>query len=232
MTATNQNGRRRWRLQISTVMLVVIIVALTLKLLTDHLRHITEMRSAELRAAAALTQAEAARAMAEANAAIASEDLQVSISQAKAQGRDPQQNRQGGAPVARNESFTGLLIPARIALVKANMAGRVVKVHVQKGDRVRAGDLLADLNNTVASAELEVARAKFKSAQSRHLAAATVAKEAVDESDAKIKLNLATADLHAAEAECGAAQHRLADTKIRAIRRIDLAGFHRDQREG
>jgi len=118
--------------------------------------------------------------------------------------------------VVERESYPGYLIPNRVARVKANTAGRIDKVHIQKGDHVRAGDLLVELDDRVSRAQLESARAKLKAAGSKHRATAVAAKAEVDPEDFKIKLRIAEAEVHAAEAAFSSAEHRLADTKVRA----------------
>ena len=108
------------------------------------------------------------------------------------------------------------LVPIRSATIKANTVGRVVKIYVKRGDRVTAGEPLVDLDDRITKAELEFARARLGSAETRYRYLLSVPKSKSDASDIKIKQGLAEASLRGAESEFRAAEHRHADTKIKA----------------
>jgi RND family efflux transporter MFP subunit len=109
---------------------------------------------------------------------------------------------------------TLLILVAVLGLGFKLFTERVNKL--KKGDRVRAGDLLAEFVDGVAKAQLEVAQTELNWADFRRRTRAKTTGSETGVSDAKFKLDLANAGVDAAKAECAAAEHQLADTKIRA----------------
>jgi RND family efflux transporter MFP subunit len=103
----------------------------------------------------------------------------------------------------------GVLQPARLARVGGGLSGTVVKVLVQEGDQVRAGDLLAQLDDTRAKGEFEVARADLELAQARLQGAAAAAAGA-----GKEQIAVAQAEVRRAQAVLMLAEHKLAQTRI------------------
>lgn len=67
--------------------------------------------------------------------------------------------------MARSVVVTGAVEPVRTIGVNSLLAGTVLAVHVQEGDRVRTGQLLAELDAREVRAQLERARAVLASAQ-------------------------------------------------------------------
>jgi RND family efflux transporter MFP subunit len=76
-----------------------------------------------------------------------------------------------GAPAARGEAAAGSLVASgyvvarRQATVAAEVTGRLLEVRVEEGQHVRAGQVLAVLEPTLAQAELQSARARAAVAQ-------------------------------------------------------------------
>jgi len=78
-------------------------------------------------------------------------------------------------PASAGQSFPGVLMPGRTALMKAKYDDRVARVPVRVGSRVRKGQLLIQLNDDEAAAErdraaalLERAKAQFVRAEKLH----------------------------------------------------------------
>lgn len=74
-------------------------------------------------------------------------------------------------PVAAPESgasildATGYVVARRQATVSAETTGKVIDVRIEEGDRVRAGQVLAVLDDAVPRAELALAQSRLQSAQ-------------------------------------------------------------------
>lgn len=79
-------------------------------------------------------------------------------------------------PMAREILLTGSIKPIKDASIAANFAERVLAVQVREGDRVRAGQVLVELDPTSTRARLQQALAAFQAAQSQ-LASAEAAYE-------------------------------------------------------
>jgi RND family efflux transporter MFP subunit len=67
--------------------------------------------------------------------------------------------------IARTINVTGPVEPIRTVAVSARTAGTLVAVLVEEGDRVRAGQLLAELDTREVSAQLEHAKAVLANAE-------------------------------------------------------------------
>src|SRR5271165_2120114 len=68
-------------------------------------------------------------------------------------------------------SASGEIKPKTYANIGANAFGRIVKLHVKEGDRVRKGQLLAQLENVQSSADVNATRASVQAAQTDAVAA-------------------------------------------------------------
>ena len=111
----------------------------------------------------------------------------------------------------------GSLSPARLVNVESSIPGRVAKVHVEVGDRVRAGDVLAELEDGRYRSEVALARAEVELARARHReVSAAVAAGEEGRSPSKERLAVAEAEVKRAEAVLAVAEHKLDETVIRA----------------
>lgn len=84
----------------------------------------------------------------------------------------------GGGPVAvevaavergaitRSVAVSGVVEPLRLVGVNSQLSGAVLELHVEEGDAVRAGDLLARLDGRELEAQLAAAEAAFQVAES------------------------------------------------------------------
>ncbi len=85
-------------------------------------------------------------------------------------------------------SASGEIKPKTYANIGANAMGRIIKLHVKEGDRVRKGQLLAQLENVQSLADVNAMRASVEAAQTDAVA-----------SDAALKTSLA--DLNRAKSD-------------------------------
>lgn len=69
------------------------------------------------------------------------------------------------ATIGRSTTVAGQLEPLRAVAVNAQLAGPLVRVQVEEGDRVRAGDLLAELDSRELAAQVRSAEATLRFAQ-------------------------------------------------------------------
>ncbi len=124
----------------------------------------------------------------------------------------------------RSLTLPGSLVASRLAMINARATGYVRRWRVDMGDRVRAGDVLADLDTPELDQQLQQARATLKQQQAaleqavanRDFAKITasrqdvlvrqglVAKQDADQADAQFKVG--EANVHAGEANVAAAQ--------------------------
>jgi RND family efflux transporter MFP subunit len=129
-----------------------------------------------------------------------------------------------GTPIL---TASGYLVARRKAVVSAKIQGRLSKLNVEEGSRVRAGDVIARLESTDYEAQVQRARAAVEHAQadlqeyqrqlhiSEKLTAAKVSsQDALDA--ARSRVNLAHAALSQAKADEGYAAAQLQNTYIRA----------------
>ncbi len=85
-------------------------------------------------------------------------------------------------------SASGEIKPKVYANIGANAFGKIIKLYVKEGDRVKKGQLLAQLENVQSSADLAGARASLEAAQT-------------DSQAAEAGLNTAVADLSRAKSD-------------------------------
>jgi RND family efflux transporter MFP subunit len=124
-------------------------------------------------------------------------------------------------------AFTGTLLAVNRADLKAEESGRVTRVTVQEGDRVRAGAVLCaqeeeDLLLSVQAAEAQLAQAQVQADQAGRdneraqnlLAKRSVTKQAAQQ--AETAFNAALASVHAAESALGLARSHLRKSRITA----------------
>ncbi|MGA8890385.1 MAG: biotin/lipoyl-binding protein, partial [Anaeromyxobacteraceae bacterium] len=87
-----------------------------------------------------------------------------------------------------------VLAPARIQIGSV-VVGRVTRVAVEKGDRVKAGDLLVQLEDAEARASLSQARSAVAQATARLEQVEVVSAKVTDEALRQAELRLSQADL-------------------------------------
>ena len=124
----------------------------------------------------------------------------------------------------RSLRLPGSLVASQVAMINARATGYVSRWRVDIGDRVRAGDVLADLDTPELDQQLQQARANLKQQQAaleqavanRDFAKVSasrqdvlvgqglVAKQDADQADAQFKVG--EANVHAGEANVAAAQ--------------------------
>jgi len=85
-------------------------------------------------------------------------------------------------------SASGEIKPKTYVNIGANAFGKITKLHVKEGDRVKKGQLLAQLENVQSSADVNATRASVQAAQTDAVAA-----------DAALKTSLA--DLNRAKSD-------------------------------
>jgi RND family efflux transporter MFP subunit len=138
----------------------------------------------------------------------------------------------GGGPAVLNAS--GYVTARRRATVSSKMTGKVVEMHVEEGMAVKAGQVLARLDDTTLRRYLELAEAEL--AASRRTAAETEvrlkeARQTLDRARALVRDGISgQADLDKAEAEVDALKARLELTREQvtvaerqvAVRQTDL----------
>jgi RND family efflux transporter MFP subunit len=128
------------------------------------------------------------------------------------------------APGGRSLTLPGSLVAERQALVNARATGYVRSFRVDIGDRVRAGDVLAELDTPELDQQLEQARATLKQKQgaleqaiaNRDYARVTAGRQDAlfaqalvskqDDDQANAQLKVGEANVHAALADIDAAQ--------------------------
>src|SRR5712691_9756490 len=85
-------------------------------------------------------------------------------------------------------SASGEIKPKTYVNIGANAFGKITKLYVREGDRVKRGQMLAQLENVQSTADVHATRASVESAQTDSLAAAAA-------------VNTAAADLDRAKAD-------------------------------
>ncbi|MFA7440545.1 MAG: efflux RND transporter periplasmic adaptor subunit [Sphingomonadaceae bacterium] len=133
--------------------------------------------------------------------------------------REPESPQFVTAPVVRGDVektvvATGMLEPVEMVSVGAQASGRVEKLHVALGDRVEAGELIAEIDSQTQSNALATARAQLANAEAQRAgqAAALARAEAAFRRQQMMIAGEATshADYEAAEAELKAARANVA----------------------
>ncbi len=127
------------------------------------------------------------------------------------------------APVATpgeaQKGWIGVLLPLESVDVAAQTAGRLERVTVRPGDRVRGGDLLARVDTSLAEQDLRRAEAALRVAQAELTRARTRAEQERSRFERRARasdvlsreeVDAAELDARAAEAEAAAAEARVA----------------------
>src|SRR5438093_9487123 len=91
-------------------------------------------------------------------------------------------------------SASGEIKPKTYVNIGANAFGKITKLYVKEGDRVRSGQLLAQLENVQSSADVSATRASLQAARTDAVAA-------------EAALNTALADLNRAKSDYEREQH-------------------------
>jgi RND family efflux transporter MFP subunit len=99
---------------------------------------------------------------------------------------------------------TGYVIAQSVAKVGANVVGRVTKVTVREGSRVKAGDLLFEIDRVNQNAAISSARARTVAARARARAAKAAVTEANQQWERQKKLLKSGAGLAATAEDLGA----------------------------
>ena len=127
------------------------------------------------------------------------------------------------------EALTGNLVPAKALQVGFEVGGRLAKVRVQKGDAVKAGQVLGELDPEIADAQVAAASAAVLAAQAQADNAADVAtrmeKLKVSGSASEMQNQGATSSAAAAKAQLEAAKAQLAQAKAARARHELRAPF-------
>jgi HlyD family secretion protein len=103
---------------------------------------------------------------------------------------------------------TGYVVPQRISRVGAKIPGTLAKVHVQQGDVVKAGQLIAELERADVEAALKTARSRVALARAQAL----TAKAALGDARRKAKRERGLASQGVAAAETADDLEALADS--------------------
>ena len=80
-------------------------------------------------------------------------------------------------------SASGEIKPKTYVNIGANAFGKIVKLYVKEGDRVKKGQMLAQLENVQSSADVDATRASLQSAETDALAAEAALNTAVADSN-------------------------------------------------
>ncbi len=81
--------------------------------------------------------------------------------------------------IASIVSASGEIKPKTYVNIGANAFGKIVKLHVREGDRVKRGQLLAQLENVQSSADVNAMRASLQAAETDAIAADAATKTAI-----------------------------------------------------
>ena len=68
-------------------------------------------------------------------------------------------------------SASGEIKPKTYVNIGANAFGKIVKLHVKEGDRVKKGDVLAQLENVQSTADVNANKASLQAAETDYIAA-------------------------------------------------------------
>ena len=133
----------------------------------------------------------------------------------------------GARELGRVVSVSGSINPVVSATVKSKLAAEVAQIHVQEGESVRAGQLLATLDTADIRARLDAQQAAVAEAQAKLdlalknqannrqlLSQAFISQNAYD--TAQNGVDVAQASVAAAKAQADIARRALADTQVRA----------------
>ena len=127
------------------------------------------------------------------------------------------------------EALTGNLVPAKALQVGFEVGGRLLKVRVQKGDTVKAGQVLGELDPEISDAQVAAASAAVLAAQAQAESAADVAarteKLRSSGSASEMQNQGASSGAAAAKAQLEAAKAQLAQAKAARARHELRAPF-------
>lgn len=115
---------------------------------------------------------------------------------------------------------SGFVVARQQATVSADTTGRLTAVHVAEGDKVRAGDVLAEIDPSIAGVQADVARADVDAAHGR--AAVTRARVA----DARQKLarfRELAAGQYVSQADVDAAENQVSILEAQLASELDAA---------
>jgi len=129
--------------------------------------------------------------------------------------------------LAHTLRLSGSLAPLRHAIVKSRSSGTILEIRVQEGDHVRAGALLARIDQRNLQAELDARTAALRKAQADLVLATKnrdnsvtllkqklISQNAFDQTEATYAASVANEE--AAQAQVRLSQIALSDTEIRA----------------
>jgi len=114
---------------------------------------------------------------------------------------------------ARNIELQGQLEPRRRLTLRAKTSGTVDRIIVLKGQRMRAGELLLELDIAERRTELTEARANVTKAVSEQEASASLRRQGLQ---SKLQLEQTQAQLEAARAQLARVELEIKHTRIRA----------------
>ncbi len=115
------------------------------------------------------------------------------------------------SPTDREVVLQGQLDPWRQVDVRSKVSGTVVRIAVEKGDRVEEGSLLVELDPGSLETDLLEARARLKSAASEEQAAASLQSQGLQ---GQVQLEQLRAQLETARAQLARARRAKRDTRI------------------
>src|ERR1051326_3493285 len=110
--------------------------------------------------------------------------------------------------ISSQVTASGQIKPKTLVNVGANAMGRIVRLFVKEGDKVKKGQILAQLENVQAAADVEMTRATLASSQTD----AVAAEAALNTAQAQLKSS--TADLGRAKLDYDRAQNLYKDALI------------------
>lgn len=109
--------------------------------------------------------------------------------------------------MARSVSAVGTLRSENSVMLRPEISGRIVEINFAEGGKVKKGDTLFRLDDSVVKAQLQQAQASLSLAQSRHRRAQElsregfISKQARDEAASELQVQQAAVALHQAQLE-------------------------------
>ncbi|GAA3548015.1 efflux RND transporter periplasmic adaptor subunit [Zobellella aerophila] len=142
---------------------------------------------------------------------------------------DDRQQEVVSVPVQKGElvdqvTATGILQPSGYVDVGAQVSGQLTVIHVEVGDRVRQGELLAEIDPTIYLAQVDASRAQLRNQQAQlkdrqaQLVLARIqhrrqASLMAENATSRENLQTAEAGLHSAEAQVDALKAQISQTE-------------------
>ena len=109
---------------------------------------------------------------------------------------------------------TGELRPVKLVAVGAQASGRITSLHVKLGDRIKAGDLIAEIDSVTQQNNLKTAEASLASIHAQRdekEASLTLARQTLDRQQTMVNQNaVARADLESAQASVKTTEAQIA----------------------